>query len=25
MKAAREIIDTAAKHNTPIQCTDERE
>ncbi len=25
MKAAREIVDTASKHNTPILCTDERE
>jgi len=25
MKAAREIVDTAARHNTPILCTDERE
>jgi len=25
MKAARDIIETAKKHNTPIQCTDERE
>ncbi len=25
MKSAREIIETAKKYNTPIQCTDERE
>ncbi|MHB9028978.1 MAG: Gfo/Idh/MocA family oxidoreductase [Candidatus Latescibacterota bacterium] len=25
MKAAREIVETARKYNTPIQCTDERE
>ena len=25
MKAAREMADTAARHNTPILCTDERE
>ena len=25
MKDAREIVDTARKHNTPILCTDERE
>ncbi len=25
MKAAREMIETAKKYNTPIQCTDERE
>ncbi len=25
MKAAREIVETARRHNTPIQCTDERE